>query len=533
MLRKRQRKPNTSTSFSNTMEAFHLVFSVASIVALIITTLIGKDIHLVIELILIFIVTAVNFYILLRKRETEEGEELSLFYTFWTNKLRPSRSGGEQTYKVTIAFIEDEEEAYFRDDVQKRFKTEVNLEELKGLLSKESKLKSPILKEQNLENLIFEEVKDRNLYFHPINIASLNKDDVEQLKKDFKKRLNSDLEKPTAVIVVRTGKLEDKPWVYETVVSWAYEHSEIPILFAKDPEQNFPENKIAKKFLSIPNDSKSLPWRLLQRAKNRAKVWRIQAAYNRAMLWNIFYVSLICIYMGAIGIKAKDKQHSTQIKAKDEQLSSQTKAKDEQLSTQKSNYLNTMNGIEEALQTEKAYRVNSSKKDDAKLSVSYWYGFMDKPYIFVTTESPHNTTNFEKNYETIIGCGFVEPNHIIEGSVKTNKAGKKEVKVVAYNYYGHIVPMPKCQLRELKTSAIKSIVCATYNDLDDPLITKRTVGICVFTEDESNEIFSEEGRIFLIETTKKLHTDHINSLENNNVISLAEAERQRKTLPAH
>ena len=36
-------------------------------------------------------------------------------------------------------------------------------------------------------------------------------------------------------VVVRSDKLDEKGWVYKAVESWAYEHSDIPILFATNP----------------------------------------------------------------------------------------------------------------------------------------------------------------------------------------------------------------------------------------------------------------------------------------------------------
>lgn len=529
---KQQRTSHVETSFANAIESFHLVFAVAPIFALIITTLLGKDLHFIIELILVGIVIVVNFFILSRKKVTEEGEELSPLYTFWTNKVLPNQSGNQQRYNVTVAIIEDAGRSYFRDNVQNKFKTKLNLEQLKSLLSKESKLKNPILKEPNLEKLVLEEVKDRHLFFQPIDVARPTKDNVEQLQKDFRQRLNDDLEKPTAVIVVRTSELDEKSWVYKAVISWADQHSEVPILFAKNPDKDFPENELANKFLWIPDDPKSLPWRLLQRAKNRAKVWRLQATYNRALVWNIFYLLLLVIYIGAVWFNAKRIEFSSKIAAKDTIISNQNKDNEGALATQQSKYIKTMDGMDEVIETEKAYRTYTSKKGDPKFSVSYWYGFMGKPYVFVTTEASHNHTYLES--DTIIGCGFSAPNHIIERILKTNK-------VTAYDYDGNVVPLPeKCQYKPLSMTPINSITCVTYNDKyndkNDPVITNRTVGICVFTEDKDNKIFSKndkEERDFLIKTIRRFHKEYINSLENNNVISLDEAERQRKTLPAH
>lgn len=521
-----RRESKADVSFAFTRESFHLVFAVAPVIALIITTLMGKtrlmgtETHLVIEVTLIALVVAVNFYILSRKPDVGGGEQLSPLRTFWTNDLLPSQSGDQQTYNVTVAIIEDEKAGYFRDAVQNRFKTELNLEQLKNLLSKETKSRHSLLRGQRLESLVLEEVKDHHLFFQPIGIDPLRKGSEEQLRRELKKRLDSDLTSPTAVIVVRTAEFNNKPWVYKAVIDWAYRHSEVPILIAKDPTQDFSDNELAKNFLWIPDDPKSLPWRLLQRAKDRARAWRITATYNRAMVWNILYILLMCFYIGAIWFNAKREEFSARMEARDVEISVTARDRDERLATLKSAYNNTLSGMDEAVTMEKAYRALTSKQNDPKLSVSYWYGRADEPYVFVTTENPHTTTHFKKDYETIIGCGFTEPNHVIEGSVGAGKDGK--VKVVAYDNYNNVVPMPDCKMLKLRTSEIKSVVCATYNDTSDSGNTGRTVGICVLTEDETNNIFGEKNRRFLIERTRQFHKYFIGPLENNNVMALAD-----------
>lgn len=526
---KRQRTPVTESSVENTKEIFHLGFSVAPIIGAILTTLMGKDIHLLVELIVIVIVILINSYILWLRSKTEEDKELSLFYTFWTNKILPNQSGDKQAYNVEVAIIEDEGASYFREAVRNKFKTEVNLEKLKNLLAN-PKFKNAILKDQKIEQLVVDEFKDHDLYFRPIRVGPPTKEDGEELQAGFKKKLDNDLDHAAAVIVVRTGELEAKPWVYNAIISWAYQHSEVPILFAQDPDKKWPDNELAKKFLWIPDDPKSLPWRLLQRAKSRARVWRVQATYNRAMVWNIVYISLMCLYIGAIWIKTKNQEHSALFKSQGEAHSALIKQKEGELTGQKNKYKISMAGMDEAVKTEKGYRAYISKQGDSTLSVSYWYGHKGKPYVFTTTENPHITTSLENNYGSIIGCGFSQPNHVVEGKVKRLGKDKAEVmEVTAYDNYDKVVPMAMCQMKKLRTSAIKSIVCATFNDDTVHLPTNRTVGVCAFTEDEHNDIFGETNRAFLVKRAKELHTDFIGFLETNNVASLA--DRKEKTQP--
>jgi hypothetical protein len=502
---KPHRKPITDSAVDSTKEIFHLGFAVAPVIASIVATVIGANIHLAIELAFIAVVIVFNFCILWLRSKTEENKELSLFYTFRTNNLRPNQSGDEQAYNVEVAVIESEDSSYFRDNLQRKFKTELDLEKLKGLLSRESKLKGQRLGGQSVENLVVGEVKDRDLYFKPVYIPPPQKTDAEELQEELKTKLDVSLKNAAAVVVVRTTELDDKPWVYEAVNAWANQHSDVPILFAKDPRKSFPKIEPANKFLWIPDDPKSLPWRLLQRAKARSEAWRSQATYNRAMVWNIFYLSLMCIYIGAIWINAKNNQ----------------------LYTQKSGYDISMDAMDEAIETERSFRRYTSVKDDPSLSTSYWFRHRDKPYIFVTTEVPHNTTYFENGFHALISCGYAAyPNHVIEWSIKTNQPP------AVYDNYDNKDLNSKCEMLKLGTSPIKSIVCATYNGTADPLKNSNsTVGICIFTENEDNNIFGSDYRKFLRVEVARYHSKYIGLIEQNKMISLD--ERELKAQPTH
>lgn len=522
------RRSKADASFTFTIESFHLIFALAPFIASITIMLIGKtklmgtELHLLIELLLIAVVIVTNFYILSRKIDTGGSEELNPLRTFLTGNLSPMRSGDEQKYNVRVAFIEDEKSELFQEEVESRFKTEFNFERLKHLLSNGAESSNLLSEGASMEGLVLEEVKDHNLFFLPIGVDPLKKGSEEHLRQELRKQLNSDLDNPTAVIVVRTADMDKKPWAYKAVIDWAYKHSEVPILFAKDTAKGLPDNRLAKNFLWIPDDPKSLPWRLLQRAKDRAIAWRLAATFNRAMVWNVFYIALMFLYIGAIWFDAQREGFFTLMEAGDKEHSAVIRDQKTQLTTLKSRHSNTLLGMDEAVTLEKAYRRLTSKPNDPTLSVSYWFGRADEPYVFVTTENPHTTTRFSKDYETVIGCGFTEPNHVIEGSVGAGKADK--VKVVAYDNYNNVVPMPDCKMLKLKTSEIKSVVCATYNDSGAAMNITRTVGICVLTEDETNNIFGKGNREFLIDKTRLFHKNFIGLLESNNIIALADRE---------
>ncbi|MCU1264513.1 MAG: hypothetical protein JWM21_831 [Acidobacteria bacterium] len=407
MKKKRKRKATRNISVRHALQSLHLGFAIAPLIASIVATLVGRDIHYKIELDFIIVVITANFSILWLRWPR-------LFYTFWTDDLPPSQSGHEQTYHAEVAIIEDRQSSYYRDKVQHRFKTEVDFEQLRSALSKEPKLKNTVLSDQMLKTHFFKKVKDDNLFFRQIEVGAptevdseVNSEDdpakqvhPEALQDELKRFLDGTLERAEAVVMVRTSGLDQKGWTYAAVNDWAYEHSEVPILFAQDPNKGFSDDETAKNFLWIRDDPKSLPWSLLQQAKERGKAWRDQATYNRAMVWNILYISLMCIWIGAIWLKATDETVGKQKNQFDQSINNQRVAYDQSVNKQKLEYQTAMRATDEALRTERSYRQDyASAKGDPNLSISYWFRHNEKPYVFVTTEIPHNTKFFENGYD--------------------------------------------------------------------------------------------------------------------------------------
>ena len=124
MSNKRPKSHITDEALESIIENFHLGFAVAPAIAAILATIIGfgKVTHLYIELSFVFAVIVINFAILYLKSKTDESNDLSLFYTFRTNRLLPVQSGKKESYKVEIAVIEDKDNADFREKLQESFK---------------------------------------------------------------------------------------------------------------------------------------------------------------------------------------------------------------------------------------------------------------------------------------------------------------------------------------------------------------------------------------------------------------------------
>lgn len=505
-------KKITRIAVENIKETSHWTFAIAPVVAFALAQVFETDTHYL-ELIFIFLAIIVNFIILFLRSKAEENKELTLFYTFWYDKLKPVKLGREQKYNVKIAVVEDEEKAYFSESLEQRFHKE-------GI------------------SLVVN-ADDPKLRFSLIEINSQTGENTESLIANFDEEYDFALKNATAIVVVRTGGLEDNPWVYKAIDNWAYKHSEVPILFAKEPNKPY-KNEIADNYLWIPDDSKSLPWRLLQRALQRGKAWRIQSSYNRAMVWNIFYLSLMCIVIGLFWVKAQkndiqakqfaigklqDEINKTFEVPRNEYYTSHLEASkipDDNIRREKMKPI--WKSI--ALQTKSQFEKSIVNSEDKYLHVSYWFKENDVVRQFITTEErrPQTNTPAHKDFiydkTSVIGCGFLHQNVITEWDK---------------NYQSHINNLwdwnyknrPKiwdinekqiidsdCVMFPESYRAMTSIVCDSFSKDDIEL----TVGICVFTESGIN-IFGDNYRKFLRERTKEFFNEVYGLNKNKKLVS--------------
>lgn len=503
MTQKPRRQPITETAVENIKETSHWVFAIAPIIASILATLFGKDTH-VLEFTFIVLAILVNFFILWLKSRTEENKELSLYYTFWTNNLPPNRTGDEQRYKVEIAVIEAKESAYFRDNLKRKFKTE-------------PKLKNP--------NLV--EVRDSHLYFRLLDVRPPTKDKMEEVETAFKADLDDDLENATAVVVVRTSELDGKPWVYKAVDSWAYEHSDVPILVAKNPSKEYPENEIADRYLQIPDDPNSLPWRLLQRARDRALAWRSQASFNRAMVTNIFFLSLMCIWIGSFWIKSLNINIQNKTSEYDTAIQNEKRKSDTMIQNKVDEYATAIEGMYEVVETKEFFKRNYIKNEDfingedAKLDISYWFRHNGNPYIFVTTEKGDTQKWYENDKSSIIGCGFFDPSKVVECKGDCKNPANTRV----YDFDGNEKIDHGCTMRPRDDEPISSIVCVAYQPSGN-LSREATVGICAFTGGRK-PILIDGYREYLRQRADVFYQRFGKRIADKKVTPLAERPRQQ------
>lgn len=505
-------------SFEDAYTAFHLAYAFAPAAASLAALYFRKDLHLELEAILVGSVVIINALILWsRSQSAKQTKELSPLYTFIWNKLLPNRSGSEQKYKVSVRVIEDQKAAAPKHDEQgaskgdakgdfcsaleRRFKTSFGVEKLTALLSEEHRLKSPILKERRLEDLRTT-VDDLKVTFDPIDLGPYRKPsgqaEEQQLLRECKEHLGTELKRPTAVILVRTDESDERPWLYQGLSDWGNKHSEIPILFVTNPDKTYKADVNANKFLWMPHDPRSLPWRLLERALTRSQAWRFQATFNRAMFWNGVYILLLVINLALIHVTTLGNR----------------------LEKQKELNRTANAAMDAALFTERKLRGDMRASADSSFAVSYWYRIDGVPYMLVTTELDPAYEILANDYTTIIGCVFKEPNRLVESKLISNS----EFKTEAYSRYGK-TEMPNCTMGKFDKKFIKHIACVSRN------ADSATIGICAFTLNANNDFLSEtdslDERVSVGEKTREslwtavddFHKQFLRQIENNRYVS--------------
>lgn len=504
-------------------ETYHLAYVIAPLFALIISFFLETD-KLFLEFVFILLSLCFNFGILWlsakyteRKFEEEENDQISLFYTFFYDALKPPKknsSGKDQgkekkqeeiVFDIDIAVIEAQNEksdieiAYYLNDLIKKFEED------------------PEKKHKRVTN------KVAGLTFKKLHCNPYSKDkNIIKSPKQLKTRL-SDVE---AVVVVRTKELDDIEWVYKTVDSWAYDHSEVPILFAMDSNIALEENKIAGRFKQISNDPKSLPWYLLKRANDRGKNWRTQATFNRALAWNIAFSILLLIYFGLYSINSYSKEIQ---KLETEQEFQKSKEDTDILARGFNHISETKEEFQDKIIKYSVNQILKENIDQSKINkmitnaginvyISYWFNYENEPNIFVTTEADGTNDKFPLDTKSIIGCGFVNKNRIVDWS----RHNENKTKANVWKFDKSWDEKTNCEMTELENSPIDNIVCASYRDHNYP---NEPIGICIFTKlnqgyssEQTKILFEEETRMFLYEKCKKLFADFREEVINKKIV---------------
>lgn len=518
-------------------ENFHWVLMITPIVSAFLARYFGH-IEKSIEIGLVIISIVFNIFLLWlwSYYEYKRTEELRLFRTFWFGKLPPSKKGGELLTNTEIAVIENESNAYYHKKLEEKFKTELVENTLERISIKD-------------ENLKFREVLCENF-----DLSKLDAEKKIQKVKELKDKIENDISKSKVVVVVRTKALDEKPWVYKAVESWANKNSDSPCLFIRNKSESYDDNEIADNFRWIYDEPKILPWKLLQRAKHRSYAWRMQARFNKAMVTNLFAL-LIMIFLIALSVEDELK---ADIKTERENISPIFAEQRNSIYRE----LEDLYKIEESLlqnieQNESLIDENQNKIKDKwkmltkqvrdeykslytnlsnneKLEISYWFTDDEYAQAFTTTEEKPEIDRFKMNGESTIVCVFNNPNHYAKwqkrryyisslflGESKTSVFDFEDNEIVPKIEDNEIVPK-KCVTVPRGSNPIVAITCISYNRHNENSKTtkKFTVGICAFTLKTGKNIFREGFDDYLKHRVSDFDKYIYDSLEKNKVKSL-------------
>ena len=492
-----QEKTFKESFIENIKETSHWIFAFAPLVASILATIYRTDNH-VLEIVFICLAVLFNFTVLILRSQNEKENELYPFYTFVWNRTKPPKKTGQLMFKTRISIVEDEESSNFVERTKKKFLTDpqnILDDNEKRIIEKSQKLDVSLISCSSLK------------------IVTNDEEEKEREIINLKDNLKSDLSESEAVIVVRKENLDKKTWVYEAINEWAIKNSDVPILFVRpDDRSNYPKHEIADKFFWIPDNPKTLPWRLLTRAKKRASIWREQASYNRAMVTNITFLLLMFVYLLGFYIFEKLKK----IDALESEKKQITETKDKEIANNlllaKDKQKVLVKGIKEATETKESYEEIVLKHNDSELNVSYWIRHDGKPFVFVTTEKGNKKYEFENNSSSIIGCAFSAPSKLVQWNAISNTrvfefTGNKEIK----NH--DCVMFPRIE-------EITNIICSSYKP-SGTVNDEETVGICIFTGGKK-PINIDKNHVFLRKKTEAFYNNFVPYIKDKTITTLAE-----------
>jgi hypothetical protein len=463
----------------------------------------------------------INILLLWVRSRFETNNDLSPFYTLIRDDLKPPKRGrGELKIRADIALVEDETHAYLANDLMRRFKP-------KHTTAGEPEL--PII----FKSLHCGQLEQKSSpKAHSSQKQKSSQKEQYRVKQDRIQNLSKALSKAEAVAVVRTEELDKNPWVYEAVIQWACKNADIPVLFVRPKtRKNYSPNEIADKFLWISDTAKLLPWGLFTRAIERSSAWRSQARYNRAMVANIFFLSVMIIHIGYIWVKKHKQDYDASIQSTTSEYIARTQdmydglriradaeTSIEAIQRLVREYETSLKGINKALETKIKYQNAFLSNYDSTLNVSYWFRYQGQPYVFVTTESESTRNSFPNDKTSLIGCGFVDVNRI---------AAWDEARGTSVFDFESDEPIlgHGCEWMA-RAEKIRSIACSAFQTsvTQDP---KATVGICVFSADKRS-ILEGAYRDFLRDETRSFYKTFEDSIEKGTIVPLSERLSREK-----
>ena len=430
--------------------------SVAPTLAVILVIIWGTADPLVVGLAIIPSVILVNSLWAWRKSRRDSGKDQSLIFSLLRDKLLPSKHGGPLMFEVKMVIIEDQaQQGEFVKSVERQFKQSCDSKEL--------------------------------------ILVPFTLDSSESVTQ--KEVLHSRLEGAAAVVVVWTSFVEHSDWLFALINDWGHQQSDVPILFT-DPADPTQKGSLPKNFYTIPRDSKSLPWRLMQRANERGHEWRGAANFNGVMVANASVIFLMVAILGGILLFRQKNTTETVSRELFNLMSSDTKDA----------FLRDYTG-----KTENGSPTAPSNND---IDISYWFIYEGIAQQFAATEvrDEHQTWRLDKN--TAIGTAFRWGNHLATGRISDSSKKGERIPLQIWDNQDTEVVDPDAALLVERDRTIMVLSCVSYHRIQNYMI-----GICVFSEN-GNIYFKEGYRKFLRDKAKQLYERTSPHIANHNIAPL-------------
>jgi len=425
---------------------------VAPLLGIVITVFLPM--HPLLVALVVLLVILVNVLISWQRSKCDSTEDQNFFRSLVKDDLLALESGRPLVFQAKIVIVEDTtQKSSFIKSVEQDFKRA-------------------------------NESKESNLILIPFTCDGSAPEDQRQLRLT--------LEGANAVVVVWTKALRDKAWVYKTIDSWAFKRSDVPILFAI-ADRTIPE---PEGFLHIPADSKTLPWRLLQRGNERARDWRGVAGFNRLMVGNVLIMFLMIIVIG--GVLVQRHKASTYAASGDMFRGLAYDLKKQ--------FLNT---IVVHRDVQKANTLG-----DQDLHVSLWFSECGEARQFASTESGQAYMTFDLNKKSVIGATYTC------GTGACVSKGGLNLPLETWNIADEKVEDDSAKMHEEGNKNRQLVTCATHGP--DPPNARSTVGVCVFSDKDYVTVDQGTYRNTLRARTKELFDRVSPHLANGAVTALPE-----------
>jgi|SRR5215207_2973566 len=404
-------------------------------------------------------VIVVNGFIIWLKSKRESTEDQNFLHSLLKDDLLPPKTGRPLVFEAKVVIVEDEaHQGSFIKRIDNDFQGA-------------------------------DDTKDGNLILIPFT--------CHDSPREFGERtLRLTLEGANAVVVVWTKGLREKSWVYKTIDSWAFQRSDVPILFAL-ADRTIPA---PEKYLHVPEDSKSLPWRLVQRGNERARDWWGVAGFNRIVVGNALLILLMASLIAAILIY--QQKQARQNTAGDMFRGVAINMKEQ--------FLNTI-----VIRKDDPKKTNHLNRDD--FNVSFWFSECGEVRQFASTEESPDYMRFDLSQESAIGSAFSCGTCVSEA--------RRNFPVKIWDIWDDEKADTRAKMYDERNKDRKLVACASHGP--DTLDPRATVGICIFTNQDY--VTLEEGyRKTLRDRTKDLFERAGPYLANGGIGPLPEKTTLRK-----